>query len=138
MAITKEQVERALDQVGLKHHKVEDHILILMGAENTNLQLLVGVFEDGEYIDVSALKISECDSDSPNLEAVLEVLAHANYRYRLTKFGWDPSDGEIRARTCLPIEDNTRVTAEQMRGLIGMLTAVVDETWPDLQSALGR
>jgi hypothetical protein len=96
----------------------------------------VGLQEKGEYLDVDALELATCKKDSPALPKVLEAVAHANYKYKVVKFGWDPSDGEIRATVCLPLEDNDQLPSAQVGAMIKFLSGVCDDFYPTLEAAL--
>ncbi|MFC1660763.1 YbjN domain-containing protein [Gemmatimonadota bacterium] len=137
MAIEIGQVTRALQATGLKHQKLDDERIILgMQCKNVHLDLTLGLQEHGEYLDVDALELATCKKDSPALPAVLQELAFANYQYKLVKFGWDPSDGEIRATVCLPLEDNADLPHEQVGAMIRFLAKVCDDFYPKLEVAL--
>jgi len=133
MAIEVGQVPRALEASGLKHQRLDDERIILgMQCKHLQLDMRVGIQEDGEYLDVDAFKIATCKKGSPALPEVLKELAFANYHYKVVKFGWDPSDGEIRATVCLPLEDNTDLPREQLEAMIGFLAKVCDDFFPKL------
>jgi hypothetical protein len=131
------QVTQALRERNLRFREEENHVVFGMRSGDTTLRMVVSLTEEGEYIDVSAVGIEHCPAGHPKLADVLEVLAHANYSTNMVKFGWDPADGEIRARACLPIEDNPTVTTEQLHGLIMHVAVGSDSVLSEVKAALG-
>jgi len=52
---------------------------------------------DGEFLQFRTQGYASCPTDHPHFAKVLATLGHLNFQRRLTKFGWDPNDGEIMA-----------------------------------------
>lgn len=138
MSVSFNEIVQGLDRFGLKYHKVgpNEAIFGVTGNHGNSHRFAVGLEENGEYLDIWTVAWASCPKDHGALQGVLQALAHANYRYKAARFGWDPSDGEIRAMISLAIEDNSRVTTEQIRQLVGMIVQICDDFWPELQRAL--
>ena len=139
MAITIDQVARALREQDLKFAKVsEREILFLLGVGALKLKMVVQLMEDGEYLDVSAMDLGKCPKDHPRLEAVLGKLAHVNYQYKAVKLAWDPSDGEIRARIAVPLEDSRELPTSQLRTIVEFIAVITRRVWPEIEEVLGK
>ena len=137
MAVTLDQIRDALTESGLKFHQADDtNILLGMNGDKVDLKLVISLNERGEYISVRTLHLDTCLATHPRHAEALGALAKANLDYRLIKFGWDPSDGEITAMTCLPLEDNDQLPATQLLGLVLLLSQGCDEVCPNLQRIL--
>lgn len=139
MAITKNDLEAALKQKGLKHHFIDDKAaVLLMGGGPTDLKLVFQIQEDGEYLDLRTVQWATCLRGAPAFHAIMNLLAEANYKYRIAKFGWDPDDGEIAVRACLPIEKNQRLSPAQVYDMVGFLSAISATVWPDVDKLLKK
>jgi hypothetical protein len=66
---------------------------------------------------------------------VLRVLGHLNYRFRLTKFGWDPKDGEIVAYADVWVEDGD-LTQRQFGALFKSLIPAIDLAYKRLSTVM--
>lgn len=89
---------------------------ILVGLDRENATLLVLV---GDVDMVGRQRQPEC----------LTALMTLNYRFSLGAFEWDPTDGEVRFRIGLPLDDND-LTQAQFRRVLGVTCVTVDRYKP--------
>lgn len=137
MAVTIDQVTRALDGASLKYHRVDDtHVLLGFRGENVTLHVVLSLQEDGEYIELRTVQWASCPADHPHFDEVVDELTRQNLRLRLLKFGWDRGDGEITAEACIPLEDNRSLPTSQLRGLVMGIFALCDEVMPNIERHL--
>jgi len=124
-----DEVKGFLDEYDLKYHVDAKPDTILIGfeyeAERSTyrdhegepfLRLVIRVLERGEFVTVfapNAWNIEDC----PYKAAVFEALAAIQLQYKMLRFDYDPSDGEIRPNIELPLED-AAITSRQFHRLI--------------------
>ncbi len=137
MGITLQTVTRVLDESGFKYLELDDEAVFL-GIQGDNLEAKVILYldEEGEYLDMRAVEFAECKADHPNLDGVLLKLAELNYKYRVAKFGWNPTEGEIKAEASIPLEDCSSLDKEQITMFLGLFFSVCDEIYPELEREL--
>lgn len=131
-----EQVQEFLDEHDLGYRVDHDHDAILIGfdldADETSfrdrdgsaaIRLVIRVLERGDFLAVfcpQAWQVGDC----PHKSAVFEAIASIQAQYKLLRFDYDPSDGEIRPNIELPLEDS-EITSRQFHRLIhGVLHGV--------------
>lgn len=137
VAITIDQVTRALDGASLKYHRVDDtHVLLGFRGKNVTLHVVLSLQEDGEYVELRTVQWASCPADHPHFDEVVDELTRQNLRLRLLKFGWDRDDGEITAEACIPLEDNRSLPTSQLQGLVMGIFALCDEVMPNIERRL--
>ena len=94
-----------------------------------------GVFTYGRFLQVRTVGYLHCPDDHPSIDEVLRVLGHLNFQLRLTKFGWDPSDGEIVAYTDIWVEDGD-LTQKQFNALMRSLLPAIDLNYKRLTGTI--
>ena len=136
MATTIDEVKGFLDEYDLKYAIDEDRNAILVGfgckAEQSgyrdqdgdaHIRIVIQVSENGEFLSVFAPNAWNID-DCPHKSAVFESLSSIQTQYKMLRFDYDPTDGELRPNMEMPIEDSS-LTSRQLHRLIhGMLHAV--------------
>jgi len=75
------------------------------------------------------------ETSTSRLLDLLVAIGHINYSIILGKFVYDPSDGEVRFSVDVPIDAN-RVTYEQFRHVLNVVTAMVEQNVPLLKGIL--
>jgi Putative bacterial sensory transduction regulator len=100
-------------------------ILLNFSGHDGSYQVVMLVELDGRFIQFRTIGYAKCPSDHPNLAAVLRVLGEMDYRLRLTKFGWDPADGEVVGYVDLWLEDAT-LTQKQFGAMLRALLPAID------------
>jgi hypothetical protein len=127
VTITLDELKSLADRQGLKYFLAPDRPAIAMGFTGLNgsYQVLMMVELDGRFIQFRTLGYGHCPSGHPHLEAVLRVLGALDYKLRLTKFGWDPTDGEIVGYADLWLED-ARLTQQQFTTMLNAFLPAID------------
>jgi hypothetical protein len=127
MAVTLDKLKSLASAEGLKYFLAPDRpaILATFGGLTGNFQVIMLVELDGRFLQFRTIGYASCPAAHPHLEAVLKVLASLDYKLRLTKFGWDPSDGEIVAYADLWLEDAT-LTQKQFAAMLAAFLPAMD------------
>jgi hypothetical protein len=127
VTITLDELKSLADRQGLKYFLAPDRPAIAMGFTGLNgsYQVMMMVELDGRFIQFRTLGYGHCPSGHPHLEAVLRVLGALDYKLRLTKFGWDPTDGEIVGYADLWLED-ARLTQQQFTTMLNAFLPAID------------
>lgn len=136
MAITFEDLKSKMTATGWRYVAIDKDQVVLMpmGGKNLTLKLVLSLLEDGEYLQARSIQYEKCEKGHANLQRVLEELCVLTDKYKVAKFGWDPSDGEITCEASIPIEDGS-LTVEQLKTFIAIFCAVADEAYPAIQAA---
>lgn len=100
-------------------------ILLNFSGHNGSYQVIMLVELDGRFIQFRTIGYGSCPSGHPHVAAVLRVVGEMDYRLRLTKFGWDPADGEIVAYADLWLEDGT-LTQKQLAAMLRAFLPAID------------
>jgi hypothetical protein len=132
-----DELKKLATQAGLKYWVDPDRPVLMMRFSRLfgSFQVVVPLELDGRFLQFRTLEYQSCPSDHPHLEAVLRVLGGLNYRLRLTKFGWDPNDGEIVGYADLWLEDGT-VTQKQFRAMLECLLSGIDVHYPRIAKTI--
>jgi hypothetical protein len=135
--VTFEELKRLADGESLKYFVAPDAPTLLMniGGLNGNHQIVLPLELDGRFLQFRTLGYQSCPADHPHLEAVLRVLGQLDYQLRLTKFGWDPNDGEIVGFADLWLENGT-ITQEQFSGNLHTFFAGIDFNRPRITKTI--
>ncbi len=127
MAMTIERLGELCKGEGVKYFLAPDKPMVMMafGGINGSFQVVVPIELDGRFLQVRTIGYLHCPADHPHLSAVLAVLAELNYRLRMTKFGWDPVDGEIVGYADVWVEDG-ELTQNQFGTVLKSLVTAID------------
>ena len=107
MATTLAFLENCLRELGRNFATDQESDRILTELEGENLAgkyLSLQLTESGEFLQFVIPQLLNL-ANGEYLEAVLETLVSMGYEYKLVRFEYDPSDGEVRASMELPLED---------------------------------
>jgi hypothetical protein len=128
VTITIEKLKSLTEHQGLKYFVAPDRPALMMGFGGTSgpLQVILHIDLDGRFVQFRTLGYGSCPASHPHVDAVLRVIGALDYKYRLTKFGWDPTDGEIVAYADLWLEDAT-LTQGQFAAMLGAFIPVIDQ-----------
>jgi hypothetical protein len=131
-----EQIQGFLDEYSLNYRVDEEHDAILIGFGldpeattfrdsdgDSGIQFVIRVLERGEFLAIFTPQAWNVD-DCPHKAAVFEALASIQTQYKMLRFDYDPSDGEIRPNVELPLEDADLTSRQFHRLLHGMLHGV--------------
>lgn len=136
MPTTIEQLKAFLDEYDLKYQVDEDRDAILLGfgidPDSTtfrdrdgdpHVRLVIQVLEDGEFLGVFSPQAWNVDG-SPHKAAVFEALVAIQARYKMLRFDYDASDGEIRPNMELALEDSELTSRQFHRMIQGLMLAI--------------
>lgn len=128
MTITIDKLKSLAEHQGLKYFIAPDRPALMMGFGGVagSYQVIMLVELDGRFLQFRTVGYGQCPSDHPHVEAVLRVLGALDYKLRVTKFGWDPSDGEIVGYADLWLEDAT-LTQQQFAAMLGAFIPAIDQ-----------
>jgi hypothetical protein len=128
VTITLDKLRSLAERQGLKYFIAPDRPALAMGFTGLtgSYQVIMLVELDGRFLQFRTMGYGKCPSDHPHLEAVLRILGELDYKLRLTKFGWDPTDGEIVGYIDLWLEDAT-LTQHQFEAMLGAFLPAIDQ-----------
>jgi hypothetical protein len=127
MAMQFTDLKKLLDQKKLEYYEKPGRSEVMANFSELfgKHQIVIRLEVDGTFLQFRTLGFLECPKSHPSIGPVLEVIGELNYRMRLVKFGWDPSDGEIVAYADLWLEDND-VTLQQFDRMLGNYIFSID------------
>jgi hypothetical protein len=136
MATTLKEIKKFLEDSGLHFNAFDEDDVITIGfscdPEETTfrdrdgdpcLQILLRLVESGEFLVVVApfcWNLQNC----PNRQAVCEALAIISGRFKMIRWDFDPSDGEVRPNIELALEDASLTAKQLQRAIAGILQVV--------------
>ncbi len=125
--MTFEELKQLATAEGLKFFVAPDRPAVMMGMRGLygSYQIVVPLELDGRFLQFRTIGYLSCPADHPHIDAVLRLLGQLDYELRLTKFGWDPSDGEIAAYADVWLEDAT-LTQQQFSGILHLFIPGID------------
>lgn len=100
-------------------------LLAIFGGLFGNYQVTMTVQSEGEFLQFRTQAYLTCKADHPWLKEVLRAIAHINCQKRMTKFGWDPGDGEIMAFADIWVMDGA-LTQKQFDRIVGGFIPTID------------
>jgi hypothetical protein len=97
MALTMEGLRKLVDAEGLHYFLAPDRPALMLNVTGVNgrYQFMIILDVDGQFLQLRTFGYRPCSADHPHLPELLKVLTQLNYRLRLVKFAWAPSDGEV-------------------------------------------
>ncbi len=127
MSITLDQLKSLASGEGLKYFLAPDKPSLLLGFSGLkgSYQVMMLLELDGRFLQFRTMGYDSCPIGHPHVDAVLRVLGALDYKLRLTKFGWDPTDGEVVAYADLWLEDGT-LTQKQFAAMLAAYLPAVD------------
>jgi hypothetical protein len=137
MPMTLEKLRRLCEGESLKYFLAPDRPMVMMGFGGVNgrYQVVVPIELDGRFLQVRTVAYLHCPADHPHLEPVLRILGSLNYKLRMTKFGWDPTDGEIVGYADVWVEDG-EFTQTQFRSCLRCLIPAIDLNYKRLTQTM--
>lgn len=127
MALTLDQLKRLVDAQGVKYFVAPSEPTLLMnfGGRFGTYQVIMKVEVDGRFLQFRTMGYGLCPKSHPHCDALLQVLGALDYELRMTKWGWDPRDGEIVACMDMWLEDAT-LTNQQFQFLLSSFLPAID------------
>ncbi len=134
MTLSISQVQNLADQAGLKYFldPSGSSLLYLMTGVFHQYQVVILVEVDGRFLQFRSVGYLNCPPDSPHRDAVMRLLAAINYKYRMIKFGYDESDGEIAVYADMWVMDGT-ITPAQFKTVLDLYSQDMDLSYPRLK-----
>jgi hypothetical protein len=135
--MTFDELKSLAEGEGFRYFVAPDRTALMMsfGGLNGSYQVLAALEVDGRFLQFRTLGYRFCPEDNPHLEAVLRLLGTLDYQLRLTKFGWDPSDGEIVGYADIWVED-APLTKTQFRTMLGCFLPGIDLNYPRITATI--
>lgn len=135
--MTLDGLKKLVEGAGLRYFLAPDRPMVMMGVEGVNgrFQLVVGLEEEGQFLQFRTIEYLWCPGDHPHLAEVLKVLGTINYRRRLVKFGWDPNDGEIVGYADIWLMDGT-MTQQQFARMLHNFFPAIDLSISRIKTAM--
>lgn len=152
MSTTKQQVREFLDLLGFKYDEPEelDNLFLLFfttqkyiykssDGDKNRVAVFIEVDEAGEMITFAAPQIYQCpnDADKNNKLALFQSLLEIQYKYKLVRFTYDPSNGYIALKVSIPLED-TPLTHRMFNRCLKIIPECLDEYHSDIIEALNE
>ena len=137
MAIDIDRLKTLCEGEDLKYFLAPDRPMVMLGFGGIHgrYQVVIPIELDGRFLQVRTVGYLHCPADHPANRQVLQILGHLNYQLRMTKFGWDPSDGEIVAYTDMWLEDGG-LTQKQFGALFKSLLPAIDLNYKRLTETM--
>lgn len=137
MTMTIDRLKELCEGEDLKYFLAPDRPMVLVGfgGINGSYQVVIPIEVDGRFIQIRTTGYLKCPADHPSVNAVLAILGALNYKLRMIKFGWDPSDGEIVAYADVWIEDGD-LTQKQFSRILKSLVPGIDLNFKRLSEAI--
>jgi len=137
MALTMDGLRKLVDGQGLHYYLAPDRPALMLGVTGLNgrYQLTIALDVEGQFLQFRTVAYRHCAADHAHLSETLKVLAQLNYRFRLVKFGWDASDGEIVAYADTWIVDGD-LTPAQFQRLIHSYFSGIDMHYPRIAKTI--
>lgn len=137
MTLVLSELRELLEAEGLRYYLIpdQDGVFLNMKGEYNKHQFKILIELEGNFLQFRSIDYLHCPMDHPNLDATLRVLGEINYRLRLVKFGWDPTDGEIAVYVDLWMMDAV-VTQGHFSQMWNIFAQIMDDEYPRLKAAI--
>lgn len=141
MTATLDQIGKLLTEENLKSTKVSDHTLRL-GFNTSNftnrkgeksLVILLQVRDGGQYLAAQAPNAFRLSGD--HMHAGMDLLLRLQWAWKLVRFEYDHTDGEIRPSAELPL-GTMELDAGSLAVFIRTLVYVIESTVPAFEHAI--
>lgn len=137
MALTMTDLRKLADSAGLKYFLDPNRnaLMLFVGGIFGRFQIVIMLHVEGQFLQFRTIGYLQCPQDSPNLTAVLRLLAGLDYKLRMVKFGWDESDGEIVVYADSWLMDGT-FTQQQFERVMHLYFQNIDVSYPRLKAVI--
>jgi len=140
MTVTPAHISEHLTRLGLEH-RVDGNVVHFGIATRTyrcpsgqpGLRIAVEVSDRGSYLSLMAPVAFVVEGD--HAAAVFETCLRFQYLYRLLRFEFDPTDGELRLSAHIPLHDGTLGDA-QFDECLMLLIRLAERVYPILMAAM--
>lgn len=136
MPVTMKQIETHLNDRGLKYYVSPDrqNLIVPFPTGGDLLNVTIMVSEDGEYLRCQIPCFLNA-THAVDRQALFIEMLNLNYKLKLAKLGFDPTDDEINVEAALPIEDGS-VTDKQLCRLFGSIFHMMNSCRPALMELI--
>lgn len=137
MSITFDQLQDLFRQQDLKFFTDPSRSAIMFGITGLRGSYhIMGILgENDGFFQVRTSQYLFCPANHPHVVPMLKAICQINFQYRIAKFAWDPSDGEIAVYADMVIADGT-FTKSQLHRLLGGFLPTIDLNAPRLRQIL--
>jgi hypothetical protein len=137
MALTMEELRKLVEGQKLRYFLDPNRDALMLGAAGVNgrYQFVILLEVDGQFVQFRTVGYLHTRTDHPHVHEVLEVLGALNYKLRLVKFGWDPSDGEIVGYADVWVMDGD-LTPAQFKRMIGNYLSAIDINYARIKKTM--
>lgn len=137
MTMVLSELRELLEAEELRYYLIpdQDGVFLNMKGANNKYQFKILIELEGNFLQFRSMDYLHCPKDHPNLSPTLQVLGEINYRLRLLKFGWDPTDGEIAVFVDTWMMDAT-ITQEMFNRMWNTFAQIMDDEYPRLKAAI--
>ncbi len=127
MAAEISELKRLLDQSGVRHvDGPRGEILVMVDARPEPVNLVVSRVDDGKLVQLRTVGLLN-GPERRYRRVLLKALLEANHRYKVVKFAFDPSDGEVVAYVDVLL-GGARMTHTQMERYLRTMRTIVART----------
>jgi len=137
MTCNQAQLVALLEAEDLQYYLIPNRegVMLTFTGSGHLFQFKIYIELDQRFVQFKSVNFLACPMDHPNLLTTLKVLGEANFRLRLMKFGWDPTDGEIAAYADIWLMD-AEFTEEQFGRSIRAYMSILDDEYPKFKAAI--
>ena len=137
MPLTMTDLRGLADRAGLRYFIDPQRDALLMSIRGMHgvHHVLIILELDGNFLQFRTVDNAFCPLGHPYLEKVLRVIGSINFRTRVLKVGWDPSDGEIAAYADMWVIDGV-VGQVQFESMLQNFLTAFDMNYPRLMQTL--
>lgn len=151
MSITFKTLQSYMPAIGLPTHEAtpagdnEGRILAALTFDTEDLDykkasvgLIFSLQENGEYLAIRLFKVIDRKEilESQYLKEFLQYVMESNYTSKIGRWCLDPTDGDFYIDWAIGIEDNEKLTENQIKRIMGALVGNVRKSYAHLHRIL--
>ncbi|MCT7953905.1 CHAT domain-containing protein [Laspinema palackyanum] len=133
MTTTLEQITQFLDAQNWTYQTEPENHCIHLTSEG--LPVILNLEENGELLNCFIPQLLTIPAEHPYAETAMATLLHLGWELKLVRWQRDPSDGEVRITTEIPLEDGT-LTPRQFQRTLTELVELGKRTKQRLETVL--
>jgi hypothetical protein len=96
-----------------------------------NYHVVLSLNDEGKFFQLTSNGYLSCPAKHPHIDVVMRLLVSLSLDYRLVKFVWDPTDGQIGLQAGVWLEDGT-LTPSQLTRILFNCWGALDWEYPRL------
>jgi hypothetical protein len=127
LAITLDELKALATGDGLEYVAATDRptLIVSFAGKTGSRQFSITIDQDGRFFQLRTIDFDHCTAGNPNLQVVLRAICEMDFVLRLTKFGWDPADGEVMAYLDVWLGD-AKPSRDQFNAWVSNFTNAID------------